>query len=90
MRQRKRLQGRLRLNDRGKLNNIGVSRRLLQLRQRKKDWKKKLQWLQRLQRLSVYVLKEKKLPKPKGKGFKKKSMKLVQEKRLLRKLRKSA
>ena len=87
MRQRKRLQGRLRLNDRGKLNNIGVSRRLLQLRLRKKDWKKKLQWLQRL---SVYVLKEKKLPKQKGKGFKKKSLKLVQEKRLPRKLRKSA
>ena len=87
MRQRLRLQGRPKPNDRGKLNNIGVNKRLRLLRLRKKDWRQKLL---PQQRPSVNVLKMKKLLKQKGKGFRKKNLKLVQEKRLPRKLRNSA
>ena len=87
MRQRLRLQDRPKQNDKGKLNNTGVSKRLQQLRLREKDWK---QSLLRQQRPSVNVLKMKKLLKQKGKRFRKKNLKLVQEKRLPRKLRKSA
>ena len=87
MRQRLRLQDRPKQNDKGKLNNTGVSKRLQQLRLRKKDWRQKLL---RQQRPSVNVLKMKKLLKQRGKGFRKKNLKLVQEKRLPRKLRNSA
>ena len=64
-----------------------MSKRLQQLRLREKDWKQKLL---RQQKPSVNVLKMKKLLKQRGKRFRKKNLKLVQEKRLPRKLRKSA